>query len=73
MKLGNWMRSSLNRPLPVMMDPLKGVAEATEGERERKRHNGSMISGNQWAEKSKQTRPVRRTPLHNETFSFSAV
>lgn len=34
MKLGNWMRSSLNRPLPVMMDPLKGVAEATEGERE---------------------------------------
>lgn len=33
-----------------------------EGEREREfRRNGSMISGNQWAEKSKQTRPVRRT------------
>lgn len=61
MKLGNWMRSSLNRPLPVMMDPLKGVAEAAEREREREfRCNGSMISGNQRAEKSKQTRPVRR-------------
>lgn len=32
-----------------------------EGEREREfRRNGSMISGNQRAEKSKQTRPVRR-------------